>query len=183
MKTATLKKDNELKKELWKQGHSFRAVSGFCCPALHLPTQFKCFGWLLNRLWWTTLSAKDLCLIMHLELKPAETENFKKEKAFVSLFKTSLNQKTLPSPISPPAFATYFPFINHLSPGKPTGISLFSPPFDSRHWLWSCSHLTPDSTTWLKLRSQNCKLDITLHVLMLKRNRDFNQISTIFISL
>lgn len=99
MKTATLKKDNELKKELWKQGHSFRAVSGFCCPALHLSIQFKCFGWLLNRLWWTTLSAKDLCLVMHLELKPAETENFMKEKAFVSLFKTSLNRK-----LSPPQY-------------------------------------------------------------------------------
>lgn len=98
MKTMTLKKDNELKKELWNQGHSFRAVSGVCCPVLHLSIPFKCFGLLLNRLWWTTLSAKDLCLTMHWEFKPAETENFKKEKAFVSLFKVSLNQKIHPPP-------------------------------------------------------------------------------------
>lgn len=31
---------------------------------------------------------------MHSELKPAETENFKKEKAFVSL-RQPLNQKTI----------------------------------------------------------------------------------------
>lgn len=94
---------------------------------------------------------------MHLELNPAETENFKKEKAFVSLFKILLNQKTPPPPpppISLEAFATCFPFINHLSPSKPMGISLFSLPFDSRHQLQSGSHLTSDSTMWLKVRTE-----------------------------
>ena len=182
MKTVTLKKDNESKKKLWNRGYPFRAVSGFCCPVLHLSIQFKCFGWLLHRLWWTTLSATDLCFIMHLELKPAETENFKKEKAFMSLLRYHLTRKVFPPPpTSLEAFPTYFPFINHLSSGKPTGISLFSLPFVSRHWLWSCSHLRPTAPRgWdSDLRTERA---IMLHVLTLNRNGNFNQISTIFIT-
>lgn len=74
---------------------------------------------------------------MQLEPQPAETERFEEEKAFVSLLKISLNLNIFffLSPVALEAFATYFPFINHPSPAKPTGIGLFCCPFDSRDWL------------------------------------------------